>query len=360
MSATPHRHSLPVLVALMATAVLATLTTSMAGAQNVPTAHDTRQSQAERSASRPCRVSPKLVPSCGLWWGVSPGMWQDRTAGTRAFERQMGSRVDIYKSYHFNRDRFPTAGERAIARQPGHHRLLDLDYVPDGTYSWAQVAAGNDDQQIVAEARYLKRTFKHKLFISVHHEPEEEVVDAPGSGYRAADFAAMFRHVVQVFRAQGVHNVVWVWNIMGDQGADSAPWFSKLYPGNQYVDWIAADIYGCVSSNVCHNFAGSSLNQRFSRHAPWPGFYRWSVRHHPHKPIMLSEWAAFANVPEADRVKYLATVRHQLHRFPRLKALVYWDSNKSSRGDPHLAAGSAASAVVARLSRAYRFRQQVP
>ena len=78
MSVRPHRHSLPVLVALVATSVLATLTTSVAGAQNVPTAHDTRQAQAQRSAGRPCTVSPKLVPSCGLWWGVSPGMWQDR------------------------------------------------------------------------------------------------------------------------------------------------------------------------------------------------------------------------------------------------------------------------------------------
>jgi hypothetical protein len=311
------------------------------------------------SQPRLCTVSAKLVPSCGLWWGVSPGMWHDRAAGTRAFERQMGARVDVYKSYHFNTDRFPTPGERAIAREPGHHRLLNLDYVPDGSYSWAQVAAGKDDGQIVAEARYLKRTFKHRLFIGIHHEPEDEVVEAPGSGYQASDFAAMFRHVVRVFRAQGVHNVVWVFNIMGDQGADSESWFPRLYPGNRFVDWIGADIYGCVSPKLCHSFAKSTMNQRFSRHATWPGFYRWSIRHHPHKPIMLSEWAAFANVPEADRVSYLRTLREQLHLFPRLKALVYWDSNQSRRGDPHLEAGSLASDVVARLAQSWRFRQNV-
>ncbi len=346
----------------MATSVLAALTTSMAGAQSLSaTLPQTERQQAPQKATttRSCTVSPKLVPSCGLWWGVSPGMWHNRKAGTRAFERQLGARVDIYKSYHFNHELFPTRTERALARQPGHHRLLDLDYVPDGALSWAQVAAGRDDAQLVREARYLKRTFKHKLFISIHHEPEEEVVEAPGSGHRAADFAAMFRHVVDVFRAQGVHNVVWVWNVMGDQGADSEPWFPRLYPGNAYVDWIAADIYGCVSQKVCHSFARSSMNQRFSPHAPWPGFYRWSVRHHPHKPIMLSEWAAFANVPETDRVTYLRTVRHQLSLFPRLKALVYWDSNKSGRGDPHLEPGSRASTVVGQLAQGNPFRQRV-
>jgi hypothetical protein len=359
MSARPHRHSLPVLVALVVTSFVATLTTSVAGAQNVPTAHDVRQDRASRSGSRPCTVSPKLVPSCGLWWGVSPGMWQDRKAGTHAFERQLGARVDIYKSYHFNHELFPTPSERALARQPGHHRLLDLDYVPDGALSWAQVAAGQDDAQLIREARYLKRTFKHKLFISVHHEPEEEVVQSPGSGHRAADFAAMFRHVVNVFRAQGVHNVVWVYNIMGDQGADSEPWFGQLYPGDAYVDWIAADIYGCFARNVCRSFAKSSLNQRFSRVAPWPGFYRWARHAHPRKPIMLSEWGAFSNVGEAKRVRYLRTVRHQLRNFPHLKALVYWDSNRTSRGDVHLEPGTRASAVVGRLARSHRFRQRV-
>jgi hypothetical protein len=350
MSHAPVRRILSILTALAAVS-LVTFAAPVASAQRTP--------EATRSATRSCHVSAKLVPSCGLWWGVSPGIWQDREQGTHAFERQMGARADVYKSYHFNGQLFPTVSERRIARQPGHHRLLDLDYVPDGTYSWAQVAAGADDAQLVREAKYLRHTFRHRLFISVHHEPEDEVVESPGSGHEASDFAAMFRHVVQVFRNQGVRNVVWVYNIMGDQGADSAPWFKDLYPGNKYVDWIAADLYGCFAPKVCHSFAKSSMNQRFGAHAHWPGFYRWATHHYPHKPIMLSEWAAFTSSGEAMRSDYFRTVRHQLHRFPRLKAINYWDSDRGPRGDPHLVPGTRASKVVAHLAQSYHFRQRV-
>ena len=307
-----------------------------------------------------CTVSAKLVPSCGLWWGVSPGTYHDRKAGTLAFERQLGARVDIYKAYHFSDELFPNATERALANQKGHHRLLDLDYVPDGQYDWAQVAAGADDARLIREARYLKAHFKKKLFISIHHEPEDEVVETPGSGHEAEDFAAMFRHVVTVFRAQGVSNVVWVYNIMGSQQPDAASWFPALYPGDKYVDWIAGDPYGCYNAKVCSDFARSTLNQRFSPNAPWLGFYRWATRTHPSKPLMLSEWAAYTNVDDASRVSYLKTVHQQLGHFPRLKAVVYWNSQDARRGNCALAPGSTASKVVANLARGKFFRQRVP
>ncbi|GAB3858899.1 hypothetical protein GCM10028801_19480 [Nocardioides maradonensis] len=307
-----------------------------------------------------CTVSAKLVPSCGLWWGVSPGTYHDRRAGTLAFERQLGARVDVYKAYHFSDELFPNTTERALANQSGHHRILDIDYVPDGPYSWAQVAAGADDGRLIREARYLKRTFKRKLFISIHHEPEDEVVETPGSGYRAEDFAAMFRHVHRIFREQGVSNVVWVYNVMGSQQPDDAPWFSALYPGDGYVDWIAGDPYGCYNAKVCVDFDHSTLNQRFSTTAPWLGFYRWATRTHPSKPLMLSEWAAYTNVSDAARVSYLRTVRQLLGNFPRLKAIVYWNSRDAQRGDCSLAPGSTASQVVANLAQSRFFTQRVP
>lgn len=329
-----------------------TRTGSAASATTVATA-------AQAKAKKKCRVSARLVPSCGLWWGVSPGTYHNRKAGTRAFEKQLGARVDIYKAYHFSGERFPNATERALARQKHHHRLLDIDYVPDGRYNWAQVAAGANDAELIHEARFLKRHFKKKLFVSIHHEPEDEVRETPGSGQRAEDFAAMFRHVVQVFRSHGVTNVVWVYNVMGTQQPDSASWFPALYPGNKYVDWIAADPYGCYNAKVCRDFDSSTLNQRFSAKAAWLGFYRWATKAHPHKPLMLSEWAAYTNVSDTDRVSYLRTVVKQLGRFPRLKAIVYWNSRDARRGNCALAPGSKASQVVSKLARSSYFAQKV-
>lgn len=310
--------------------------------------------------TKDCTVSAKLVPSCGKWWGVSPGTYQDRVAGTRAFEQQLGAPVDVYKAYHFAGQLFPNDTELALANEKGHHRLLDIDYVPDGTYNWAQVAAGDADAMLITEARYLKTHFSRKLFISIHHEPEDEVVETKGSGHRAEDFAAMFRHVVDVFRTQGVTNVVWVYNIMGSQDPDSASWFPALYPGDRYVDWIAGDPYGCFNAKVCNDFDTSTINQRFSANAPWLGFYRWATTTHPGKPLMLSEWAAYTNVSGTDRVRYLRTVHKELGKFPMLKAVLYWNSKDAQRGNCALAPGSHASNVVSRLARGKFFKQPVP
>lgn len=299
------------------------------------------------------------MPSCGLWWGVSPGTYKDRQAGVLAFEQQLGANVDVYKAYHVSGQLFPNATEKALANESGHHRILSIAYKPEGTYNWAQVAAGANDAEIVREAQYLKANFTPKLFITIHHEPEDEVKQTAGSGYRAEDFAAMFRHVVGVFRAQGVTNVVWVFNIMGSQVPDAAPWFPALYPGDAYVDWIAGDPYGCFNDKVCSDFDSSTMNQRFSSTSPWPGFYQWAVTTHPTKPLMLSEWGAYTNVNDTARVNYLKTVIQQLDRFPQLKAIVYWNSVDAVRGSCFLAPGTEASEVVSSLARSSYFAQSV-
>ena len=87
-------------------------------------------------------------------------------------------------------------------------RILLLNWKPDIGRSWASVAAGSMDGQIDRLAAHIKATFPEKFFMVIHHEPEEEVRPAAGSGYTADDFRNMFRHVVKRFRADGVHNAL--------------------------------------------------------------------------------------------------------------------------------------------------------
>lgn len=75
------------------------------------------------------------------------------------------------------------------------------------------------------------------------HEPEAKA----GRGYgTAAGYVAAFRHVVDIFRAQGVTDVEWTWQMTGaafriDPG--SPRYAAKWYPGDAYVDDVAADVY---------------------------------------------------------------------------------------------------------------------
>ena len=60
------------------------------------------------------------------------------------------------------------------------------------------------------------------------------------NGNHPGEFVAAWRHVVDIFRAQGATNVTWVWcpNIVGPKSQ-----LTGLYPGDNYTDWVCMDGY---------------------------------------------------------------------------------------------------------------------
>jgi hypothetical protein len=279
------------------------------------------------ASARNCTVSAKLVPSCGAWWGVTPvlGSRQDPATAVRAFERQIGRPVDIYHGYHSGTDLFPSAREIALTREPGKHRMLVLNWKPDDGKTWKQVAAGAADAQIAREAAYLKTHFTKKFWLVIHHEPEEEVKTAASSGYTAADYRAMFRHVVGQFRARGSRNILFTMVYMGYSGYMVKPWFKDLYPGDGYVDWVGFDPF--AKSNI-KDYPGL-INKVASaqQHLGFPGFYDYSAKRFPDKPLMLSEWAVLEVPGDPGRkAAFFKNVGKEFANYPRVKALSYYNT----------------------------------
>lgn len=297
-----------------------------------------------------CPVSSKLVPSCGVWWGVAPGAFtkQPREVALRQFERKIGRPVDIYHAYHRGKQLFPTPKEIAIAREPGRPRMLLLNWKPGGR-SWASVAKGEPavDRHIDRLSAHIKRNFPEKFWMVIHHEPEEEVRPKPGSGFTARDFAGMFRHVVQRFRRNGVDNVLFTPVFMGSQVWGKEPWFDDLYPGNDVVDWVGYDPYAPPPTR---DFA-HLVNKKTSQGRGFPGFYDWTRKVAPGKPLMLAEWGVFEQRGNPGRKpRFYRSVAEQIGRFPRLKALVYFDSPRAPRGDTRIDSTAAALEAYRALS----------
>ncbi|HZB32966.1 MAG TPA: hypothetical protein VE465_22600 [Streptosporangiaceae bacterium] len=269
-----------------------------------------------------CTVSAKLVPSCGAWWGVAPASFTDtpRTQALHDFERKIGRNVDIYHAYHRGNEIFPTKEEIAIAREPGKRRILLLNWKPDYGRSWASVAGGSMDGQIDRLSAHIKATFPEKFFMVIHHEPEEEVRPTPGSGFTAGDFRNMFRRVVTRFRANGVRNVLFTVVYMGFDGWGRQPWFDRLYPGHDVVDWVGMDPY---ASAKMPDFA-HLVNQATKQGRGFPGFYKWSAKMAPDKPLMIAEWGVFSASPH--KSAFFRTVAAQFRRYPRVKAMVYFET----------------------------------
>jgi beta-mannanase len=253
-------------------------------------------------APGPGGVTGVMVPSGGALWGTSKF--------DRSWEAQMGRKFDIAHFYHQWTSNFPTAEERTLAAEG---RLLLLNWkLPS---PWSSVANGGQDAQIATTANRLK-ALGRKVFLSPHHEPEDQV----GSFGSASDYARAFRRVVDGFRRAGAGNVIFVWNVMGYVGGHGDI-YPQLYPGDSYVDWIAYDPYNWVGCKSGHN--GRSFAEITKP------MYDWTAAHHPNKPLMLAEFGLReqpAGMPSKaewfrDALVTLKTTR------TRIKALVYFNTN---------------------------------
>src|SRR3954465_7514569 len=191
--------------------------------------------------SQSCHLNQILRPSCGVLFGAFAqpvGSESSKQAFPR-LERMTGGRLKVLHFYHQGTEFFPTPWEIQLS---DHGRRLLLNWKPEAGHTWAEVAHGAADGYIDREARYLRAHYHKKFFLIIHHEPENEIGGA-GSGYTAANYAAMYRHVENRLRAGGVRNVVYAMNYMGAQTYAEQSWYRDLWPGNKYVDWIAFDPY---------------------------------------------------------------------------------------------------------------------
>jgi hypothetical protein len=278
----------------------------------------------------PCSVSAKLVPSCGVWWGLAA-----YPMGSESFdqaivdvEQLLERPADIAHYYHRGQAvMFPTSGEMRRVDETGRNRILFLNWRPEGL-TWRAVADGAADGFLDRLAHHIRTTHPEPFFLSLNAEFEDEIDQTAGSGHTAADFRAFFRHTVQVLRANGADNVVTVVGYTGTPHWGDKPWWNDVYPGDDVVDWIAEDPYACCSGSVYRSdFAGMVDRVQNPAGSSYRGFYTWATTAHPSKPVMLGEWGVddVADDP-GYKPEFFRTAASQLRKFPKLKALVYWNA----------------------------------
>jgi hypothetical protein len=315
-------------------ALLATMASACASAQLTHDATETTAAETDAALAQPdkipCEVSRLLVPSCGAWFGASTPSHDgtyDYRRGLEEYEQLVGVEPDILHFYQRGSEPFPTVEHKALAERPGHARsILYINWKPAPELTWRQIADGAAEASIASVASGLI-DYPHQLFLTIQHEPEDDVIDEAGSGMTPADYVAMYRHVVAGLRTLGVDNVVFVMGYMGFERWSSM--VDRLYPGDDVVDWIAYDPYGFAS----HDTFPEVLNDPGDD--GWPGFYFWATEKSPGTPIMLAEWG-FDLRRRTRAPEMLGEVTASLQReFPMIKALVYWN-DRGERVDARL------------------------
>ena len=273
-----------------------------------------------------CPVSDRLVPSCGVWLGATANpldgeSWDQALAN---FEETTGRTMDIAHYYARGQsDPFPSSEALARQDEAGKNRILFYNWKPSDL-TWAEVADGAADGFLNDLAAHMKTSAKKPFFLSLNAEMEDEVDMSPASGQTATDYRDFFRHVVSVLRSNGVENAVMVMNYTGFEKWGEMPWFETLYPGDDVVDWIAQDPYSFGTPPLWLTDFEGMVNRS---EGGWPGFYNWAASRYPDKPQMLGEWGVEEHPDYPSfKTEFFETAAKQLVDFPKLKALVYWDS----------------------------------
>ncbi|MBC6999396.1 glycosyltransferase [Cytophaga sp. FL35] len=132
------------------------------------------------------------------------------------------------------------------------------------------------DNYIRKTANLLKNTGS-SVFLRFAHEFDNPYYPWSNSGKNTnEDFIAAWKHIHHIFREEGAHNVLWVWN----------PWKSTdafdYYPGELYVDWLGLNIldYGPYNKGGKHY----SFNELY---APFE-----ELQQKIDKPVLLSEFGS--------------------------------------------------------------------
>lgn len=169
-------------------------------------------------------------------------------------------------------------------------------------FSWKAIASGKHDVYITRVAR-AAANYGHPFLLRTLHE-----MNGPWYpwGYNAegqvntnpADFVTSWKHVVDIFRKEGATNVQFVWCLAaGILDSDLINQYGdilkNLYPGDDYVDWIALDGYSNLGATPDRSlqdvFLPSYQFLKTFTHRPMI-FYEVGALENPEDPMAKANW----------------------------------------------------------------------
>jgi hypothetical protein len=201
------------------------------------------------------QVSSMLRPS-----GRALGVVDDKTPWqygiVTAFAKEAGRAPDIREYYSSWGDDFDAEGNAFLWQ---HGQLPMMALVPSDM-SLADIAKGKDDAYIRRLAGQIA-AYDGPLALSFAGE-----MNGPWNSWgpkhtKPADFVASWKHVRDIFTAQGVTNVIWVWTPhVVDSGTTAK--LRPYYPGNAYVDWVGLiGYYGPIDGVAFSSLFTPTLHQ---------------------------------------------------------------------------------------------------
>ncbi len=186
----------------------------------------------------------------------------------------------------------------------------------DNSFSLRRIISGEFDSRLNTFAAGLK-LYGSPVLLSFGHEMNAPFDNRwyPWAGI-PGEYQEAFRHVWGVFHENRAANAGWVYNV-NEYDASLIP---QYYPGNEYVDWLAVDGY---------NFGATQSWSRWRTFDDiFRGPYEALCRLSPDKPVMIAETSSTET--GGSKAVWTREMAASVERFPRLKALVWFDLEKET------------------------------
>jgi Glycosyl hydrolase family 26 len=257
------------------------------------------------TSTGPFHAGPVAPPGTGAYLGAwvrpdsltPPG----RLAAVSTLEGALGRRLDIVHTYRRWDEPLFNESDVEFGRRGA---TMMVSWAGGDTRS---ITMGRHDDLIRDRARRV-REFGRPLLLRFRWE-----MDRPGLAaamWSPADYVAAWRHVRDLFRAENVTNVSWVWCPTVEGFADGRA--ALFYPGDDQVDWVCVDAY-----------AGSRFATLGELLRP---FLVWAAAH-PGRPIVIGEFGVARIWGTGRRAAWLRNAAAVFRANPQIRAVLYFESD---------------------------------
>ena len=255
----------------------------------------------------------------GLNWGLMvPREPVNGTNGIESIERSISKKMDICLFYFFVQQEYNGDVYKGLsaAWDIGKISELTMQFSPSAPSGIVyDVLKGGFDgylDQLISDVK----DFGHPVLMRLFNEMNGEWCNY--SGYHTSRdpevYIRLYRYIVDKFRAAGAENVIWVWN-PNEKSFPNFRWNSEemYYPGNDYVD-----VVGLTGYNTGTYYEGEKWRS-FDR--IYENIYAKADMLYQ-KPLMITEFSC--STAGGDKVEWVRDMFASLHRYPKLKAAVWW------------------------------------
>jgi hypothetical protein len=273
----------------------------------------------------PAAVAPAEAPPAAPphWIGFYvPGAPLDPSPLT-TLDSESGGQATVSSYYQNTQDGF-SADQATNAVAAGAVPLVTLEFwdpangVDQPSFSYAKISGGSFDTYLHSYAKAAK-AFGSAVWLRPLHEMNGNWYPWGGTvnGNTPAGFVAAWRHIHDIFVAEGATNVSFVWCPNADSVPDTAAnSVSAYWPGDAYVDYAGIDGY---------NFGGSSWRS-FS--SIFSAAYA-KVTSLSSKPVIVGEIGC--STAGGDKAAWITDMFKVIpSSFPRIAGVSWFDADKGN------------------------------